>query len=144
MRDFTSERPTCCEPRLTVETGSRTVIQGSKLGARIMRYELTDHEWAAIKPMQSSPLKGILPHIFGVLSDIGNSLRYATPNIHPSTCATARSGGVSSGLRNAASVPSWSARVLAQAARFQSTCFLCITSIWRENNVADQPPDRIR
>jgi hypothetical protein len=28
--------------------------------------------------------------------------------------------------------------------RFLSTCFLCITSIWRENNVADQPPGRFR
>jgi hypothetical protein len=27
------------------------VIQAPKLEPRIMRYELTDHEWAAIKPM---------------------------------------------------------------------------------------------
>jgi hypothetical protein len=27
------------------------VIQTSKPGARIMRHELADHEWVAIKPM---------------------------------------------------------------------------------------------
>jgi hypothetical protein len=27
------------------------VIQTSKPGARIMRYELADHEWVAIKPV---------------------------------------------------------------------------------------------
>jgi hypothetical protein len=27
------------------------MIQASKLGLRIMRYELTEHEWAAIRPM---------------------------------------------------------------------------------------------
>ena len=37
-------------------------------------------------------------------------LSYATPNIQPSTCATARSGGVRSGIRNAARLPSRSAR----------------------------------
>ena len=39
-----------------------------------------------------------------------SSPRYATPNIHPSTCATVHSGGVRSGLRNAARLPSRSAR----------------------------------
>ena len=48
-------------------------------------------------------------HIFDVAA-IGYSLRYATPKIHPSTCATARSGGVRPSLRNTASVPSLSAR----------------------------------
>jgi hypothetical protein len=33
---------------------ARRVIQASKPEPRIMRYELTDHEWAAIKPMLSN------------------------------------------------------------------------------------------
>ncbi len=44
------------------------------------------------------------------LDDPALQQRYITPNIHPSTCATARSGGVRSGLRNAARLPSRSAR----------------------------------
>jgi transposase len=35
------------------------VIQASKPGARIMRYELTDHEWAAIKPMLPNKPRGV-------------------------------------------------------------------------------------
>jgi hypothetical protein len=31
--------------------GRTPVIQTPKLGLRIMRYELADYEWAAIKPM---------------------------------------------------------------------------------------------
>jgi len=34
-----------------VEASRRIVIQASKARARIMRYELTDHEWTAIRPM---------------------------------------------------------------------------------------------
>jgi transposase len=59
LRDFTSERPPCCEPHLTVESGSRAVIQGSKLGARIMRYELSDREWVAVKPMLPNKPRGV-------------------------------------------------------------------------------------
>ncbi len=35
------------------------MIQVSKLGARIMRYELTDHEWAAIKLMLPNKPRGV-------------------------------------------------------------------------------------
>ena len=35
------------------------MIQVSKLGARIMRYELTDHEWAAIKSMLPNKPRGV-------------------------------------------------------------------------------------
>ena len=37
----------------------RAVIQASKLEPRIMRYELTDHEWASIKPMLPNKPRGI-------------------------------------------------------------------------------------
>jgi hypothetical protein len=36
---------------LWIDDLARKVIQGPKLGPRIMRYELTDQEWATIKPM---------------------------------------------------------------------------------------------
>jgi Putative transposase of IS4/5 family (DUF4096) len=35
------------------------VIQAPKLGRRIMRYELSDHEWDAIKPMLPNKPRGI-------------------------------------------------------------------------------------
>jgi hypothetical protein len=35
------------------------MIQASKLELRIMRYELTDHEWAAIKPMLPDKPRGV-------------------------------------------------------------------------------------
>jgi transposase len=35
------------------------VIQAAKLGARIMRYELADHEWVAIKPMLPNKPRGV-------------------------------------------------------------------------------------
>jgi transposase len=35
------------------------VIQASKLGARIMRYELADHEWIPIKPMLPNKPRGV-------------------------------------------------------------------------------------
>jgi transposase len=35
------------------------VIQVSKLEPRIMRYELTDYEWAAIKPMLPNKPRGV-------------------------------------------------------------------------------------
>src|SRR4029077_15927463 len=35
------------------------MIQASKARARIMRYELTDHEWAAIKPMLPNKPRGV-------------------------------------------------------------------------------------
>jgi transposase len=43
----------------SVASGQITVIQASKLGARIMRYELADHEWIAIKPMLPNKPRGV-------------------------------------------------------------------------------------
>ena len=37
----------------------RIVIQASNARARIMRYELTDDEWAAIKPMLPNKPRGV-------------------------------------------------------------------------------------
>lgn len=45
---------------------------------------------------------------------------YATPRIQPSTCATARSRGVSDGLRYAARPPSRSARCIHAATEYAS------------------------
>jgi hypothetical protein len=39
--------------RCGVDAVARRVIQAPKLEPRMVRYELTDHEWAAIKPMLS-------------------------------------------------------------------------------------------
>ena len=36
------------------------VIQASKLGARIVRYEFADYEWIAIKPMLPNKPRGVL------------------------------------------------------------------------------------
>jgi hypothetical protein len=35
------------------------VIQTTKLAARIMRYELADYEWAAIKPLLPNKPRGL-------------------------------------------------------------------------------------
>src|SRR5436305_15211172 len=42
-----------------VETGSPGVIQAPKPEPRIMRYELTDHEWTAIKPFLPNKPRGV-------------------------------------------------------------------------------------
>ena len=39
------------------EVTHQTMIQGSKPEPRIMRYELTDHDWSAIKPMLPNKVK---------------------------------------------------------------------------------------
>jgi hypothetical protein len=44
---------------LWVDGVARRVIQTPKLEPRIMRYELTDHEWAAIKPMLPNKPRGV-------------------------------------------------------------------------------------
>ncbi|SFV19957.1 Putative transposase of IS4/5 family [Bradyrhizobium arachidis] len=43
----------------SVASGQTPVIQASKLGARIMRYELADYEWIAIKPMLPNKPRGV-------------------------------------------------------------------------------------
>src|SRR5262245_8166879 len=42
-----------------VEIDGQAVIQDSKMELRIMRYELTNHEWTAIKPMLPNKPRGI-------------------------------------------------------------------------------------
>jgi transposase len=41
------------------EVTCQTMIQGSKPEPRIMRYELTDHDWSAIKPMLPNKVRGV-------------------------------------------------------------------------------------
>ena len=41
-----------------IEVTYQTAIQVSKPEPRIMRYELTDHEWSAIKPMLPNKVRG--------------------------------------------------------------------------------------
>jgi Putative transposase of IS4/5 family (DUF4096) len=43
----------------SVAFGRTPVIQTPKLGARIMRYELADYEWVAIKPMLPNKPRGV-------------------------------------------------------------------------------------
>ena len=40
---------------------ARRVIQAPKAEPRIMRHELNDHEWAAIKPMLPNKPRGVPP-----------------------------------------------------------------------------------
>ena len=56
------------------------MIQASKPEPRIMRYELTDHEWAAIKPMLPNKPRGV-PRVNDrrVLNGIFRVLRPGTP-----------------------------------------------------------------
>ena len=46
-------------PARSVAFGRTPVIQTPKLGARIRRYELADHEWVAIKPMLPNKPRGV-------------------------------------------------------------------------------------
>jgi len=43
----------------SVAFGQTPVIQTPELGARIMRYELADYEWTAIKPMLPNKPRGV-------------------------------------------------------------------------------------
>jgi hypothetical protein len=43
-----------------VEASLQIAIQAPKARARIMRYELTDHEWTAIKPMLPNKPRGVI------------------------------------------------------------------------------------
>jgi hypothetical protein len=42
-----------------IEVTYQTMIQGSKPEPRIMRYELSDHDWSAIKPMLPNKVRGV-------------------------------------------------------------------------------------
>jgi Putative transposase of IS4/5 family (DUF4096) len=44
---------------LSVDVVARCVIQGPKPEPSIMRYELTDYEWTAIKPMLPNKPRGV-------------------------------------------------------------------------------------
>jgi len=44
---------------LRVDGIARRVIQAPKPEPQIMRYELTDHEWTAIKPMLPNKPRGV-------------------------------------------------------------------------------------
>jgi transposase len=44
---------------LRVDDAARRVIQAPKLEPRIMRYELTDYEWTAIKPFLPNKPRGV-------------------------------------------------------------------------------------
>jgi hypothetical protein len=49
-----------CHARpLKVDGAARRVIQAPKLEPRIMRYELTDYEWKAIKPFLPNKPRGV-------------------------------------------------------------------------------------
>lgn len=54
-------RPTLRAPKpvRSIEHGRRPVIQSPKLGSRIMRYELANHEWGAIKPVLPNKPRGV-------------------------------------------------------------------------------------
>jgi hypothetical protein len=45
---------------LRLDGAALRVIQAPKLEPRIMRYELTDFEWAAIKPMLPNKPRGVI------------------------------------------------------------------------------------
>jgi hypothetical protein len=63
-----------------VETGRRAVIQAAASRGRIKRYELTDEEWAAIKPMLPNKPGGV-PRVIDrrVLNGIFWVLRSGAP-----------------------------------------------------------------
>jgi hypothetical protein len=53
--------PPSAEPSAgrSVAFGRAIVIQAPEIGTRIMRYELADFEWAAIKPMLPNKPRGV-------------------------------------------------------------------------------------
>jgi len=58
---------------LWVDGVARRVIQAPKLEPRIMRYELTDYEWAAIKPMlPRQPLAALAGRCGPVMTTTGD------------------------------------------------------------------------
>jgi hypothetical protein len=46
-------------PKARIVPGLTPVIQAPKQGLRTMRYELTDNEWSAIKPMLPNKPRGV-------------------------------------------------------------------------------------
>jgi hypothetical protein len=44
---------------MSLNNRGEAVLQASKLGLRIMRYELTNDEWFAIRPMLANKPRGV-------------------------------------------------------------------------------------
>lgn len=76
---FCSQAPNKDRAR-SVAFGQTPVIQTPKLGSRIMRYELADYEWTAIKPMLPNKPRGV-PRVNDrrVLNGIFWALRSGAP-----------------------------------------------------------------
>src|SRR2546428_14081971 len=69
------------------------MIQASKLGLRIMRYQLTDYDWAAIRPMLPNKPRGVARGddrrvLNGIISDGWASDRSVVVGRLPSTIAS--------------------------------------------------------
>jgi hypothetical protein len=64
---------------LPVDGACVDVIQAPKLEPRIMRYELSDYEWTAIKPMLPNKPRGVRRNDRRVLNGIFWVLRSGAP-----------------------------------------------------------------
>ena len=94
------------------------MLQASKLDPRIMRYEFTDHAWAAIRPMLPNMPRGV-PRVNdrGVLNGIFRVLRSDAPwrdlpqEFGPAPIPLATSAS-SAGVWLACAAGSWTQRLL--------------------------------
>jgi Putative transposase of IS4/5 family (DUF4096) len=87
-KDAKSVQIFCCQlangppskPVRSIEHGRRPAIQIPKMGSRIMRHELADHEWGATKPMLPDKPRGV-PRVNDrrVLNGIFRVLRSGAP-----------------------------------------------------------------
>jgi transposase len=89
-------------------TGCQAVIQASKPELRIMRYELTDHEWVAIRPMLPNKQRGmprvndrrvrggLTSTIHAVVSGLPVRLALTTGEAHDNRLATKLLSGLTS------------------------------------------------
>jgi hypothetical protein len=90
---------------LPIDGAALHMIQAPKLEPRIMRYELTDYEWAAIKPFLPNKPRGVprvndrrvLNGIFWVLRS-GAPWRDLPDNIPPATIALFDGAGPACGI----------------------------------------------
>ena len=95
---------------LSVDGSARDVIQAPKLEPRIMRYELSDYEWAAIKPMLPNKPRGVrrvndrrvLMASFGSCVQVRHGVTCQRPMVPapPVTIASFGGGGLASGTRS--------------------------------------------
>jgi hypothetical protein len=87
---------------LRVDDGARRVIQAPKLEPRIMRYELANLEWTAIKPFLPNKPRGVprvndrrvLNGIFWVLRSGAHGATYLKRSVHTPLATTASFAGV--------------------------------------------------